>query len=477
MSAVAIRDSVMSRKRVVNPSLTDEEIKALPPCIASHDMGTKNYTFTIVTRRDLNPAEQQQQAGQRQRFPCPLKDILRWKKWILDGSQVMDYALSISKLLEGEDINRLNRVRLVLSEAQISPKAKHMLAISASMLAYYSTRKLVTGSQYPEAFRCVGAQSKFSYCMLGTPEGDENYANRKRLSRLIVEYLMNEWKRHGLVQAEWADFYNSKYVTGDDKQDDYADCMLQCITELLMEMEIAPSWEALNAMYEWIMKRDAHFASAGANNWPLAMTADGENALLSLMRKVDRELAQAIKRQVKLKERLEKLKRKKSPAEEESLLAKAAEEIERRQAASESVYKGLATCISMIGSRATNKETRAAVRTKEAEEAEERKRKFDALYNASKDIPGASKKLARARKNEDRANIPYLMQLEHQAIQRGDQARLAYLASAMGTMDEDVDFEELRDDEDEAAKAQAAEFKRAVAERAKRARTEVSPIV
>lgn len=474
MSAVAIRQAMIGRKRIVNPVLTEEEVRELPPCVASHDMGTKNYTFTIVTRRDLTPADQ---VGQKKKFPCPLKDILRWKKWILDGNQVMDYALSVTKLLEGELIHKLNRVRLVLSEAQISPKAKHMLAISASMLSYYSTRKLVTGSQYPEAFRCVGAQSKFSYCMLGTPEGDENYDNRKRLSRLIVEYLMNEWKRDGLVHADWADFYNSKNITGDDKQDDYADCMLQCITELLMEMEIAPSWEALNAMYAWIIQADRHFASPGPNNWPLAMTAEGENALLSLMRKVDRDLAQAIKRQVKLKERLAKLKRKKTPSEEESLLAKAAEEIDLRQAASESVYKGLSTCISMIGSRGINKEARAAVRTKEAEEAEERKRKFETLYSASKDIPGARKKLARARKDQDRSNIPYLMQLENQAIRRGDEARLAYLSAAMGTIDEEVDFEELQDDEDEEAKARAAEYKRAATERAKRARTEIPPII
>ena len=465
---------MMSRKRKVNPELTEEEVRALPPCIASHDMGTKNYTFTIVTRRELNASEQ---SRQKKKFPCPLKDILRWKKWLLNGNQIMDYAISITEKLEGEIIHRLNHVRLVLSEAQISPKAKHMLGISAAMLSYYNTRKRVTNSNYPEAYRCVGAQSKFSYCMLCTPEGDENYDNRKRLSRLIVEYLMNEWGQEGLVDREWVDFYNSKYITGDDKQDDYADCMLQCITELLMEMEIAPPWEALNAMYEWIMKADRHFASPGPNNWPLAMTAEGENALLSLMRKVDRELAQSIKKQIKLKEKLEKLKRKKTPSEEARLLAEAAEEVERRQAASESVYKGLSVCVSMIGSRGINKEARNAVRTKEAEEAEERKKKFDSLYEAVKDIPGAAKNLARARKRNEDGKIPYLMELEHKAIRRGDEARRAFLSAAMGTMDEEVDFEELQEEEDDSVKQQASEFKRLAAERAKRARVEIAPIV
>lgn len=464
-SAVAVRENMLKRKRVVNPELTPEEARALEPCVASHDMGTKNYTFAIATRRLITAAL----ASGTKHFPCPLKQILRWKKWILSGTQIMEYAISITEKLDNEVIHQENRVRLVLSEAQIAPKAKHMLGICASMMSYYNTRKLVTRSQYPEAFRCVGAQAKFSYCMLGTPEGDENYDNRKRLSRLIVEYLMNQWRELGLVEPEWVDFYNSKHITGDDKQDDYADCMLQLITELLSEMGVAPSWSALNAMFAWIIKRDSHFTAEGRNSWPLALSADGEKNLMSIMRKRDTDLLRAIKKQVKLKERLASLKRKKSPADEERLLQQAADDVERCQNECYMVHNELSTCISMIGVRSGNKEVRAAVRTKEREEADERKRKFDQLYGETHEASVIRRRITKARANEP-DKLPYLMQLEHKAIQRGDAARLAFLNSAMGGVDDEVDFEEILEDQDPAEKEQISEFKRIQEERAKKAR-------
>lgn len=448
---VAVRETAQAqltsaerkRKRIVNPKLTDEDAAALPPCVGSHDMGTKNYTFVILVPKQLSP-----NARQESKFQCPFERIVRWKKYILEGEQIMEYSTCLVSKLEKEPIHRQNRIRDVYCEAQIAPKAKHMLGISATMLSYFKTRQLVTGSPFPERFCCVGAQSKFSYFLLGTPEGDENYANRKRLSRLIVEYLLTEWNKEGeaAVPKQWLEFYTSKLITGDDKQDDYADCILQGITEMLMAMGIAPPWIALAKLYAWLLRADTHFAGPGKNNWPLAMTAEGENYLTALMRKVDRELQAAIRKKEKLVARLTGLKRKKTPAEEKQLMEDADRELAAKKAASESVYNGLKVPIGMIGARAHNKEAREIVRTKERQEAEERAAKFATLNDAMNAEIGAKKKRASASSQD---KIPYLMQLENEAIRRGDEARRAYLASAMGTIDEEVDFEELQDDHEQ----------------------------
>lgn len=435
-SAQAIRNGVMDKmKKVVNPVLTEQEVAALPGCVDSEDMGTKNYTFTIFVPVDaITPPKHET------RFPCPIKKLLRWVKYILQGDSIMYYVQHLTKLLNDEPIRRAGKVRWALAEAQIAPKAKHMLAISATLMSYFHTRKLITGSAWPEQMLSVGAQSKFSFFMLGTPEGDENYANRKRLSRLIVEYLMDQWREDGLIEPEWATFYNSKHITGEDKQDDYADCMLQGITEVFYRLKYNPTWPALNKLYAWLKRRDVHFAEPGNLNWPLAFNAESEAALLSVMKRVDKDLLKTMKALEKQTTHLANLKRKKSPAEEEALIKAAHAEIERAQKASDSVYTGLSTCISMIGNRAHNKALRKIERTKELEEAESRLKRYKA-YMAQAKAAGVT--VSEKEKQRLRGEKPqYLMQLEQQAISRQDALRRAYIAAETGGDDDEFEFEE-----------------------------------
>jgi hypothetical protein len=434
-SAVAIREGLMGKhSKVVNPVLTAQELADLPGCVDSDDMGTKNYTFTIFVPVDaIVPPKHESH------FPCPIKRLLRWLKYILQGDSIMYYVEHLTALLDAEPIRRANKIRWAMAEAQIAPKAKHMLAISATFMTYFHTRKLVSHAQWPEQMLSVGAQSKFSFFMLGTPEGDENYANRKRLSRLIVEYLMTTWKEDGLIESEWHAFYISKHITGEDKQDDYADCMLQGVTEVFYRLQYNPTWPALNKLYKWI-QRDSHFEGPGPNNWPLAFNAESEAALLSAMKKVDKGLLKAMKNLEKQIKHLAGLKRKKSPAEEEAQIKAARAEVERAQKASESIYSGLATCISMIGNRAHNKALRKIERTKELEEAERRLKRYK---DYMKEAKAAGIHISEKEKQRLRGEKPqYLMELEHQAISREDALRRAYISAETGGDDDEFEFEE-----------------------------------
>lgn len=435
-SAVAIREGTMSRhSRVVNPVLTAQEIAALPGCVDSDDMGTKNFTFTIFVPFDAIPPS----PGET-KFPCPIKKLLRWLKYILQGDSIMYYVEHLTAMLDAEPIRRANKIRWAMAEAQIAPKAKHMLAISAAFMTYFHTRKLVSGAQWPEQMLSVGAQSKFSFFMLGTPEGDENYQNRKRLSRLIVEYLFTEWREDDLIEPEWVDFYLSKKITGDDKQDDYADCMLQGVTEVFYRLKYNPTWPALDRLYKWLQSRDPHFEGPGPNNWPLAFNAESEAALLSAMKKVDKGLLRAMKNLEKQVKHLAGLKRKKSPADEEVIIKNLRAEIGRAQKASESVYSGLRTCIGMVGNRAHNKALRKIERTKELEEAEKRLKRYKDYMKEAKaagvSISEKEKQLLRGEKPQ------YLMELEQRSIARQDALRRAYIAAETGGDDDEVEFEE-----------------------------------
>lgn len=435
--ATVIRDSVMhqtkEKQRKVNPELSLEEAAKLPGCVSSHDMGTRNYTHVTFA-----PAEPPKKAKNERRFPCPIERILSWKKYHLEGDSIMYYASHLVKLLEADPVNRANRVRWPYAEAQIAPKAKHMLAISATLMSYYETRKAVTGSAWPERMISVGAQSKFAYFMLGTPEGDDNYANRKRLSSYIVEYLMVEWKNEGLIEPAYTEFYLNKNVTGADKRDDYADCMLQGITEELVRQRVAPTWPALNRLYGWIKRTDSHFAGPGKGNWPLAFNAESEAALLALMKKVDRTLARAMRNYEKLIARFAGLKRKKTPAEETQLLNAAKADIEKARDACKAIYEDLNHCIDMIGARAYNKETRALVRTAERKEAEERKQRFMDYLAAAKANGVHVSEREKQLKGE---KMQYLMELEQAAISREDAARRAYLQAAMMGEDEEMEYD------------------------------------
>lgn len=224
-------------------------------------------------------------------------------------------------------------------------------------------RKKLLGGTYPRDVISIGAQSKFSYFFLKCPTGTENYGNRKRLSVVILEYLFKQWYASGQLKKEWYQFYDNKLYEGSDKKDDYADAALQLIVYLLERLQIAPQWEALEALYAFLLTNPRYGPVDGGGitrKWPLAFTSLGEEAFEVLMRRADRENARANKRLTDLVDdvriRLNDPKTKKKPVDEDKLaeLDTARSEIARSQAQLLCV-RGFKSCHWMLGNRVKNK--------------------------------------------------------------------------------------------------------------------------
>lgn len=149
---------------------------------------------------------------------------------------------------------------------------------------YLLMRKDMQNSPYPKEIRHVNAHCKFSYFLIKTPEGRPNKIYRKKLSRLIVHYLLKQWVARGKLHRKWLVFYEENKA----KQDDYADCFLQLYAEECIYHGVTqPSWEALELLWAELMK-DPSFAETGG--WPLALTAEGDRKYQSYLNRVQKAL-------------------------------------------------------------------------------------------------------------------------------------------------------------------------------------------
>lgn len=273
----------------------------------------------------------------------------------------------------------------------------------------------------PPQILSVRPTSKFGFLYLKTPEGDKQYENRKRMCRLIVLFLLREFcQRLKVLDVGWLQFYESKLITGDDKQDDYADAYLQLYAEQCVKLKFRPSWAALERLYNFL-KEDAHFRETGT--WPLALTAEGVKRLETDQRIATREAEMAAKRQAQEEARQANPKRKRATQEEEN---KRLEELRNKVAdkqTSVAVLTSLEHAKSAIVSHKRQKEVRPDQRKQEAEERKAADEEARRVTQQLKYGDLSNKDMAELERKG--TSMHYLAQKELFAVSRADQARVA----------------------------------------------------
>lgn len=339
--------------RAINVAFTAEEAKSHPLVMASHDMGAVSYTYFMVI-----PLSEPPPPLPPDQFACPFQDIVRWVKANLHSEQLSELCQAIVNMFNAEQLHKQSRVKGALIEAQLGTQNPRMYALSGSVMTNYYKQKTDTGCQFPESVVSVGAQSKFSLFFLKTPTGLVNYDNRKRLSVLILEFLFDQWNHRKVLRTEWFRFYSGKMLTGSDKKDDYADAALQLIAYLMEVLGIALEWEALEALYTYLRK-DPRFGPVEGygvkNKWPLAFTAEGEEAFRILRSRTERELASAVKKLSDKREVFATMKRQPTQKQRDRLQELTAALALCRQ--KKARVDALVACHAMVGKRETNKES------------------------------------------------------------------------------------------------------------------------
>lgn len=305
-----LREKLIAGVKRAREPLANEDVIEHPdthePVVTSHDMGTTNFCYFIG-----EPNQDESIKEHPDWFALVLK-FIRWIKASLKGETVPQYDESIMKLLLKEPLIAHNRVVRVHIEQQVAVENPVMYAISSGVTMLYLVRKEDQVSRYPEAVYTVNAHLKFSYFGIKCPEGYGKKPFRKKLACLIVLFLLEHWVKTGRLHKKWLNLYNENK----SKQDDYADCFLQCYAEECKLANVFPTWAALQELWGYLVK-DKIFASDG--KCPLELTAEMQKKYDSYIKRLDKIKDKKEKEDAKAKELEEKNKTKKKTSSQTTL--------------------------------------------------------------------------------------------------------------------------------------------------------------
>ena len=154
------------------------------------------------------------------------------------GISPVDVQRVITIDLESEGICSIHNVS-TKEEVEASTLSSYEHAAVATTIKSAGNRQLSV--HWPRTIELISPQQKFGYFGFKCPKGDELKEARKRLSVLIVRFLLLKYIKRGELRQEWLDDVYDQ----ESKQDDMADAFLQLYAKVLIARKLMLSWSVI----------------------------------------------------------------------------------------------------------------------------------------------------------------------------------------------------------------------------------------